>query len=277
MESAAALRSFLCSAGTVSHVWSSPERPGMATWPVSSKLLVQQLAVGKLTYSSIRQAQVLGSCSKTTEMTISSKDDTSSMEKHALGSATFPDGFEALVLEVCDETSVAELKLKVGDFEMHLKRNIGVTNVPLPINSPSVVPSVQADRVDQSAASTPSSSAKSSLEKDNPFLNPTFAKSSKLAALEAHGSGGYKLVSSPTVGSFRKGRTVKGKRQPPMCKEGDVVKEGQVIGVVDQFGTELPVKTDVAGEVLKLFFDDGEAVGYGDALVAILPSFHGIQ
>lgn len=30
-----------------------------------------------------------------------------------------------------------------------------------------------------------------------------------------------------------------------------------MIGFLDQFGTELPVKSDVAGEVLKLLFDDG--------------------
>ncbi|THG02786.1 hypothetical protein TEA_029033 [Camellia sinensis var. sinensis] len=60
--------------------------------------------------------------------------------------------------------------------------------------------------------------------------------------------------------------------------EGEVIKEGQVIGFLDQFGTELPVKqSDVAGEVIKLLFNDGEAVGYGDPLIAVLPSFHGIK
>ncbi|THG10156.1 hypothetical protein TEA_002995 [Camellia sinensis var. sinensis] len=54
-------------------------------------------------------------------------------------------------------------------------------------------------------------------------------------------------------------------------------REGQVIGFVDQFGTELPVKSDVAGEVLKLLFNDGEAVGYADPLISVLPSFHRIK
>ncbi|KAG8380719.1 hypothetical protein BUALT_Bualt06G0045200 [Buddleja alternifolia] len=101
--------------------------------------------------------------------------------------------------------------------------------------------------------------------------------STKLAALGASESSGYVIVSSPTVGSFRRSRTLKGKKQQPACKEGDVIKEGQVIGFLDQFGTELPVKSDVAGEVLKLLYSDGEAVGYGDPLIAVLPSFHGIK
>lgn len=56
-----------------------------------------------------------------------------------------------------------------------------------------------------------------------------------------------------------------------------MIEEGQVIGFLDQFGTQLPVKSDVAGEVLKVLYSDGEAVGYGDPLIAVLPSFPGIK
>ncbi|TKY56919.1 Biotin/lipoyl attachment domain-containing protein isoform 2 [Spatholobus suberectus] len=135
---------------------------------------------------------------------------------------------QALVLEVCDETQIAELRVKVGESEMHLKRNVGVTKVPMSNISPTTPPPV-----------------------------PTKPMSSKLAALEASGSNNYVIVSSPTVGSFQRGRTVKGKKQPPICKEGNVIKEGQGIGYLDQFGTSLLVKTDVAGEVLKPLFQDG--------------------
>ncbi|KAJ6322569.1 hypothetical protein OIU77_012415 [Salix suchowensis] len=184
----------------------------------------------------------------------------------------------ALVLEVCDETEIAELKLKVGDFEMHLKRNVGAAKAPLISSTPP--PPIPTPPMEISAAVSPSPSpspSKSSVEKSTPFTNVSFGKSSKLAALEASGASGYVLVASPTVGSFRRNRTVKGKKQPPICKEGDMIKEGQVIGYLDQFGTELPVKSDVAGEVLKLLFNDGDAVGYGDPLIAVLPSFHGIN
>ncbi|KAH7542325.1 hypothetical protein FEM48_Zijuj02G0061600 [Ziziphus jujuba var. spinosa] len=37
-------------------------------------------------------------------------------------------------------------------------------------------------------------------------------------------------------------------------QDGDVIKEGQVIRYVEQFGTELPVKLDVRGEVFKILF-----------------------
>ncbi|KAI0530865.1 hypothetical protein KFK09_000413 [Dendrobium nobile] len=197
--------------------------------------------------------------------------------------STFPTGFEALVLDVCDETNIAELKVKVGEFEMHLKRDVGSTNTSvstaLPIFSPSTAPPIpsmpmsESNPAPQSAALPP----KPSLAPSSPFAYVSSVKESKLAALEASGSSGYALVSSPTVGSFRSGRTVKGKKQPPSCKEGAEIKEGQVIGYLDQFGNELPIKSDVAGEVLKILFKDGEPVGYGDPIVAVLPSFHGIN
>ncbi|GAB2288189.1 hypothetical protein Dimus_022530 [Dionaea muscipula] len=131
--------------------------------------------------------------------------------------------WQALILGVCDETSVAELKIKVGDFQLHLKRNVGATNAPLAVSSPVIV-TTDSPEITQSVTSPPVSSiTRSSLEKVDPFVNPSIVASSKLAALEANGYIGYKLVSSSTVGSFRKGRTVKGKTQPPICKEASFV------------------------------------------------------
>ncbi|RDY09496.1 accB, partial [Mucuna pruriens] len=276
MDSSAAIRSFHGLTGTMSHMQSSLQKPGIIPihsvgWNSQSRLFTQGLAIGvKHINSHSKWRRTLVSCAKTTG--ISATKSKASLEGKPLQTAMFPSGFEALILEVCDETQIAELKVKVGESEMHLKRNVGVTKVPLSNISPTTLPPVPTKPMLESGPSIPPPSPpKSSPEKTNPFVNFCIAKSSKLAALEA--SGNYITVSSPTVGTFRRGRTIKGKRQPPICKEGDYIKEGQVIGYLDQFGTSLPVKSDVAGEVLKLLFQDGEAVGYGDPLIAILPSF----
>ncbi|XVE69494.1 hypothetical protein DITRI_Ditri09bG0156400 [Diplodiscus trichospermus] len=272
MESSAALRSFHF------HMYS-------ACWHPSRKSCVPGLMFGyKNNFSPKRNVTPI-SCVKTPDATVASKSNVlsdstkqGSLEKKTSRNATFPNGFEALVLEVCDETQIAELKMKIGDFEMHVKRNVGATKAPLSNISPTTAPPIPTKPMNEAAAvAPPPSPPKPSSEKSTPFKNVAFGKSSKLAALEASGSNNYVLVPSPIVGTFRRGRTVKGKKQPPICKEGDLIKEGQVIGFLDQFGTELPVKSDVAGEVLKLLFDDGEAVGYGDPLIAVLPSFPGIQ
>ncbi|XP_027335062.1 uncharacterized protein LOC113849380 [Abrus precatorius] len=291
MDSSAAIRSFHYPVGTMSHMRPSLEKLAVVPihnvrWNSKSRLFIQHLANGeKHINSHMKGKNTIVSCAKTAEAINTTKSDASSdsaikgsLEKKPLQSATFPNGFEALVLEVCDETEIAELKVKVGDFEMHIKRNIGATNAPLSNISPTTPPPIPSKPMDESASgSLQPSPPKSSPEKTNPFANLPKERSSKLAALEASGTNNYVLVSSPTVGLFRRGRTVKGKKQPPICKEGDVIKESQVIGYLDQFGTGLPVKADVAGEVLKLLVDDGEPVGYGDPLIAVLPSFHDVK
>lgn len=267
MESAAVLRSFHYSMGTVSPLPSTFERPGMISMPNATWIIP--------TKSQKKRAGALVSAVKSSQVAVVDKAN-GSVEKNTSTGATFPDGFEDLVLGVCDETQIAELKLKIGGFEMHLKRNIKSAETIMPIASPTQAPPIPSEPMTESAIATPPSPPKPS-QKTNPFTNIPVEKSKKLAALEASGATGYVLVSSPTVGTFRKSRTLKGKKQPTLIKEGDVIKEGQTICYLDQFGTELPVKSDAAGEVVKILFDDGEAVGYGDPIIAVLPSFHDIK
>ncbi|GKV28231.1 hypothetical protein SLEP1_g37312 [Rubroshorea leprosula] len=281
MESSAALRSFHCPLGTVSQSRFLHERPATVHVPNGNRSTLKPSHVSGLVAGGKPNSSLI-SCVKTPESTVTAKTS-GSLEKKTLHNVTFPSGFEELMLEVCDETDIAELKMKIGDFEMHLKRNVGATKAPLSNIPPTTAPPIPTKPMNESAAEaaavapSPPPPPKSSPEKITPFANVSFGKSSKLAALEASGASNYVLVSSPTVGSFRRGRTIKGKIQPPMCKEGNVIKEGQVIGYLDQFGTQFPVRSDVAGEVLKLLVDDGDAVGYGDPLAAVLPSFHGIE
>ncbi|CAG7865698.1 unnamed protein product, partial [Brassica rapa] len=219
--------------------------------------------------------------STTTTKTDESSDASNGTKTKTVRRTTFPKEVEALVHEMCDETEVAVLKLK-ANFEMNLKRKIGLAETPIPVPdiSPSVAPPIPSEPMNKSVSASADASpskAKPASEKVSPFINAAYRKSSKLAALEAAGSNNYVLVTSPSVGKFQRSRTVKGKKQGPTCKEGDAIKEGQVIGYLHQLGKELPVTSDVAGEVLKLLSDDGDSVGYGEPLVAVLPSFHDIN
>lgn len=280
MESAAVLRSFNHSMGTISPLRSSFERAGVVSthnpaWLISTKSSIQGSSFGcDLIFSQKKRAGALVSCVKSSEVAVLDKSN-GSVEKLTSTGATFPNGFEELVLGVCDETQIAELKMKIGGFELHLKRNIKSAEAMIPIASPTEAPPIPSKPMTGSAPATTSPSPPS--QKVTPFTNVPVEKSKKLAALEASGASGYVLVACPTVGTFRKSRTLKGKKQPILVKEGDIIKEGTTICYLDQFGTELPVKSDAAGEVIKILFNDGEAVGYGDPLIAVLPSFHDIK
>ncbi|XP_039135690.1 biotin carboxyl carrier protein of acetyl-CoA carboxylase-like isoform X2 [Dioscorea cayenensis subsp. rotundata] len=210
------------------------------------------------------------------------KSEQSSSTGENVQKSAFPNGFERLILELCDETTVAELKLKIGGFEMYVRRDISSSNAQIPTIPPNALP-IQAPPIPSKPMSElgplapPAVPQKPPRTPSSPFINVPSAKDAKLAALEDSGAKTYVIVASPTVGSFRRARTLKGKRQPPSCKEGDMIKEGQVIGYLDQFGNELPIRSDVAGEVLKILYQDGEAVGFGDPLIAVLPAFPGIN
>lgn len=192
-----------------------------------------------------------------------------------------PSAFEVqnLLMQVCDETSnIAEVQLKVGSFSLKVRREIGKPAPPPkpvaagpPVLGKAMVESIPKDSVP--AASKPSTKGKPKLSLSAPSLKPI----SNFSSMEAAADAGLVFVTSPKVGLFRKGRTVKGKSGPSLCEEGQVIKKGQVVCYLEQLGTQQPIESDVTGEVEKVCWDDGEPVGYGDPLIAIRPSFPGIK
>ncbi|WOK94707.1 hypothetical protein Cni_G03412 [Canna indica] len=260
--------------------------PGAISKSLSWRIPEQQRLISSVVFpkqslhvKASKNPSALASNADTIEKNLSAKLQTKDDHK-----STFPNAFQSLVEDVCDQTEIAELKLKVGDFEMLLKRNVGISNaeksVSTSIESPITAPPIPSKPMEESVPSSlPDVEKMSTAADSSPSLitNISAGKASKLAALEASGQNAFALVSSSTVGTFRRGRTLKGKRQPPLCKEGDIIKEGQIVCFLDQFDNELPIRSDVAGEVLKVICKDGEAVGYGDPLIAVLPSFHGIK
>ncbi|CAK9263383.1 unnamed protein product [Sphagnum jensenii] len=189
-------------------------------------------------------------------------------------SPLIPTAFEiqSLIMEVCDETSIAELQLKVGHFSLHMKRAVGKTAAvasPIAQAVPPVPSKPMLESIPTSSIpSTPKPTALSAA-----IVKPV----SNFGILEAAADAGLLFVTSPKVGYFRKGRVVKGKRGPPLCQEGQVINKGQVVCYLEQLGTQQPVESEITGEVEKVLWEDGEPVGYGDPLIAIRPSFQGIK
>ncbi|KAG6527296.1 hypothetical protein ZIOFF_009394 [Zingiber officinale] len=182
----------------------------------------------------------------------SDKNSSGPLQKNVQQS-TFPIAFQALVEDVCEQTQIAELKLKIGDFEMFLKRDIGISSAPSPVYAPVessiTAPPILSEPMEETATSpTPFLEQVSTEETSSPFVNISAAKTLKLASLEASGHDAFVIVASP----------------------------------LNCFTMYLsyhyfPLQSDVDGEVLKILYEDGEAVGYGDPLVAVLPSFHAIN
>jgi biotin carboxyl carrier protein len=184
---------------------------------------------------------------------------------------------QSLLEDICDETRIAELKLKVGDFVLHVKRDVGKKKAasapPAPVATPAVVVSSAAPIVAIAAVPAPASPATSN-SLASVLLPATVSKTASLfGLLEAAADQGLSFVTSPKVGVFRRGRNVRGKVGKPLVEVGVTIKEGQVVGFLEQFGTQQPVEAQVSGEVVQVLWEDGESVGYGDPLISIRPFF----
>ncbi|XP_028766331.1 uncharacterized protein LOC114724188 isoform X1 [Neltuma alba] len=223
--------------------------------------------------ASQRSVKFLTACSGPSlkiQSATSSEDDSKEVKSSGPISELIPSFNEVqfLLNEVCDTKSVQELELKLAGFHLHVVRNFAEQSTTVP---PSTSPSVSANTVTESSDLNGSAST-SSLAISKPE-----ASSGSKGLLDKAADEGLVIVTSPRVGFFRTSRTIKGKRAPPSCKEKQIVKEGQPICYVEQLGGELPIESDVSGEIVKILKKDGEPVGYGDALIAILPSFPGIK
>ncbi|MFI5272959.1 MAG: acetyl-CoA carboxylase biotin carboxyl carrier protein [Ktedonobacterales bacterium] len=75
-------------------------------------------------------------------------------------------------------------------------------------------------------------------------------------------------IGAPLVGVFRGSVKPGGK---PMVRAGDVVREGQVVGAVEALRMLNEVEATAAGRIKEVFVRDGQAVEYGQPLLAIEP------
>jgi biotin carboxyl carrier protein len=84
---------------------------------------------------------------------------------------------------------------------------------------------------------------------------------------EAHADP-YKYVTAPLVGRFYSG-TKPGTK--PLVNPGDLVRVGQVVGTIETLNVMTEVEATLAGRVVEVKADEGQAVEYGQQLLALEP------
>jgi acetyl-CoA carboxylase biotin carboxyl carrier protein len=88
-------------------------------------------------------------------------------------------------------------------------------------------------------------------------------------AVEPRASEDLHLVKSPIVGTFY-GSPSPGSE--PFVKIGGHVDSGQTLCIVEAMKLMNEIESDVSGEVLRVFVDNGQPVEYGQPLFGIRPS-----
>ncbi len=80
---------------------------------------------------------------------------------------------------------------------------------------------------------------------------------------------GLHLIKSPIVGTFYASPAP---NAPPFVKPGDVVEVGQVLCIIEAMKLMNEIESDVGGEVVRIFAENGQPVEYGEPLFAIRPT-----
>jgi acetyl-CoA carboxylase biotin carboxyl carrier protein len=97
----------------------------------------------------------------------------------------------------------------------------------------------------------------------------TAPAATQLAAPEPRATEDLHLVKSPIVGTFY------GSPSPgaePFVKIGGHIDTGQTLCIVEAMKLMNEIESDVSGEVLRVFVDNGQPVEYGQPLFGIRPS-----
>ncbi|XP_061980798.1 uncharacterized protein LOC133701044 isoform X5 [Populus nigra] len=159
---------------------------------------------------------------------------------------------ESLVTEICNTTSIAEFELKLGGFRLYVMRDLTEKNEPTSQPLPPPPLAVTVKTTTDSSDLNGSASTSLAISKQEPSFWGI------KSFLDRAADEGLMILQSPRVGFFRRSRTIKGKRAPPSCKEKQIIKEGQVLCYIEQLGGELPIESDISGEVIKILREDGD-------------------
>jgi acetyl-CoA carboxylase biotin carboxyl carrier protein len=164
------------------------------------------------------------------------------------------------ILQAFREHEVSELTLETPDYKLTVKRGGEVQYVPasapVPTQSQAVAPA--ASSVNSAPVST---SAPTLLDSLAPAPSPK-------AEAPREDTSKYVEVKAPIVGTFYRAASPDAE---PFVKEGDTVRKGQVLCIIEAMKLMNEIESEVAGVVRKILVSNAEPIEYGQALFLIEP------
>lgn len=153
------------------------------------------------------------------------------------------------LIKFVSKSDVAEVNLKLKDFEIKIKNIAGqtVTYAPQPMVQPQMM--AQAPVQTAPAASAPAAAA------ETPASTEDNSK--------------YITVKSPMIGTFYRA-SAPGKE--PFVSVGDMVSPGDVLCIVEAMKLFNEIESEVSGKIVKILVDDSTPIEYDQPLFLIDPS-----
>ena len=148
------------------------------------------------------------------------------------------------ILELVHEHGLTEFELERDDFKIRIRKG------ERPVLSPALETAAPSPGV---PAISPPSPAGPSPDGSEPIPE----EGVDLAVLK-----------SPIVGTLYRASEP---GAPPFTEVGDTVKKGQVLCIIEAMKLMNEINSDVDGQVVKIYVENGESVQYGERLFAIKP------
>jgi len=150
------------------------------------------------------------------------------------------------LLKTMAEHNLEEFEYSRGDLRIRLKKpSAGVAYVAAQTPAPEII-----------VTGAPAQAASNS-------------SSAATAAPEARASEDLHLVKSPIVGTFYASPSPGAE---PFVKVGGYIEAGQTLCIVEAMKLMNEIESDMSGEVLRIFAENGQPVEYGQPLFGIRPS-----
>jgi acetyl-CoA carboxylase biotin carboxyl carrier protein len=154
------------------------------------------------------------------------------------------------LIEFLVEKDIAEFELERGDMKLTIKRGSAAQAAPVVHVAPVVAP-----------MSTPTANGVAA-----PIPAPVVAAPASAPVVETPAQEELVIVKSPIVGTYYESPSP---GAPPFIRVGDMVKEGQVLCIIEAMKLMNEIEADASGEIVKMFVPNGSPVEYGMPLFGI--------
>jgi acetyl-CoA carboxylase biotin carboxyl carrier protein len=150
---------------------------------------------------------------------------------------------------ILDELRLTEVEVSVGDLRVRVQRTPAVVSGTLVGGAAGTLAGAAAGTALGAAAGTAAGFADSVVIVERP--------------------GNMITVEAPMVGTFYR---ASGPAADPYVREGDVVKEGQIVCIIEAMKLMNEIEAKVSGRVSKILVENGQPVEYGQPLFLIEPA-----
>jgi len=159
------------------------------------------------------------------------------------------------LIDVLIDREISEFEMEKGGVKVHIKRGGLAEALPAPIARSGDLPA-------SPLIYSPSPPSALGGESSTPVAAPTEAP-------PPESTEGLYIIKSPIVGTYYEAPAP---NAPPFVSPGDVVQVGQVLCIIEAMKLMNEIESEVAGEIVRIYVENGQPVEYGESLFAIKPS-----